>query len=76
MEPITKKRRDGSDKELPWFPSLDDVLREHSLHALELCAGNCTAAARALGVDRKTLYRRLRRWGAISKPAHDTGEVS
>ena len=76
MESITKRRRDGSEKELPWFPSLDDVLKEHSLHALELCAGNCTAAARALGVDRKTLYRRLRRWGAIQKPAPAQDEAS
>jgi len=30
---------------------------------LEACAGNRSEAAKILGVDRKTLYRRLRRWG-------------
>jgi two-component system response regulator HydG len=34
------------------------------LRVLEALAGNKTLAARTLGLDRKTLYRKLERWGA------------
>ncbi len=47
---------------LPELPRLDDVLRTHALHVLDLCRGNRRFAASVLGVDRKTLYRMLRRW--------------
>src|SRR5258706_1212816 len=42
---------------------LDDVARSHVQSVLDACDGNQTHAARALGVDRKTLARSLRRWG-------------
>lgn len=42
---------------------LDEVRRRHVVKILEACAGNRSEAAKILGVDRKTLYRRLRRWG-------------
>lgn len=51
-------------RKLPDLPSLDEVLREHALHVLELCDGSGTRAARVLGIDRKTLYSMLRRWRA------------
>jgi len=38
---------------------LADVEREHIVHTLRAAAGNKTAAARVLGLDRKTLYRKL-----------------
>jgi transcriptional regulator of acetoin/glycerol metabolism len=47
--------------------TLDDVEREHALAVLEAVGGNRAVAARVLGVDRKTLYRRLRRWGIASR---------
>ncbi len=47
--------------------SLDEVRRRHVLVVLEACHGNRSEAAKILGVDRKTLYRRLRRWG-VSEP--------
>ncbi len=43
--------------------SLDEVGREHVRRVLEACHGHQTNAARALGVDRKTLARMMRRWG-------------
>ena len=43
--------------------TLDEVRRRHVVRILEACAGNRSEAAKILGVDRKTLYRRLRRWG-------------
>lgn len=61
-------------RKLPDLPTLDEVLRDHALHVLEQCNGSGTRAARALGIDRKTLYSMLRRWraqGAITRP---TGE--
>lgn len=42
---------------------LSEIERRHILKALELCGGQRALAARVLGVDRKTLYRRLRAYG-------------
>jgi len=43
--------------------TLDAVHREHVWNVLVACHGNQTTAARVLGMDRKTLSRRIRRWG-------------
>ncbi len=40
---------------------LEDVERAHLLRVLEARGGNKSAAARVLGIDRRTLYRKLRR---------------
>ena len=42
---------------------LDEIRRRHVVRVLDACGGNRSEAAKILGVDRKTLYRRLRRWG-------------
>jgi two-component system response regulator HydG len=44
--------------------SLVDLERRHTLRALELLHGNMTRAAKLLGIDRTTLYRRLKRYEA------------
>ena len=49
---------------------LDEVKRAHVKHVLEACGGNRSLAARSLGVDRKTLYRNLARWGLGVAPHH------
>ncbi len=41
---------------------LEEVERRYILHVLESAGGNRTLAARILGLDRKTLYRKLQRW--------------
>jgi transcriptional regulator of acetoin/glycerol metabolism len=46
--------------------TLDEIRRRHVIKVLEACGGNRSEAAKILGVDRKTLYRRLRRWGVDS----------
>ncbi len=48
--------RRGSDPGRP----LADVERDHILRALRAVSGNKAAAARSLGLNRKTLYRKLR----------------
>jgi DNA-binding NtrC family response regulator len=41
---------------------LEEVERRYILRVLEAAAGNKASAARILGLDRKTLYRKLERW--------------
>ncbi len=47
--------------------SLEEVERAHILRVLDIVGGNKTQAARALGLDRKTLYRKLQIYGVISE---------
>ena len=44
------------------LPSLEEVERRYILRVLETVNGSRSTAARILGVDRKTLYRRLERY--------------
>ncbi|MGH7285513.1 MAG: sigma-54-dependent transcriptional regulator [Polyangiaceae bacterium] len=46
---------------------LDEVERRYILRVLDAVAGNKTAAARVLGLERKTLYRKLERYGVDTK---------
>jgi two-component system response regulator HydG len=41
---------------------MEEVERRYMLHVLEAVQGNKTAAARILGIERKTLYRKLERF--------------
>jgi DNA-binding protein Fis len=43
--------------------TLEEIDRRHILHVVEMCGGNRTNAAMVLHIDRKTLYRKLLRWG-------------
>jgi len=49
---------------------LEEIERRYILHVLQSVAGNRTLAARTLGLDRKTLYRKLRQYGLPT----DSGE--
>jgi two-component system response regulator HydG len=42
---------------------IEEVERRYILHVLEAVGGNKTLAARTLGLDRKTLYRKLSQYG-------------
>jgi two-component system response regulator HydG len=52
---------DGND--VPELLTLEEIERRHVLRVLEASHGNRTDAAKVLGLDRKTLYRKLLRWG-------------
>lgn len=43
--------------------TLEEMERRYVLRVLESFKGNKTAAARTLGIERKTLYRKLEAWG-------------
>jgi DNA-binding NtrC family response regulator len=70
MDDLPKKIREdrgshvvvgGDDAEQ--LVSLDEVSRRYILHVLDAVAGNKTTAAKTLGIDRNTLYRRLKQYG-------------
>jgi two-component system response regulator HydG len=44
---------------------MDEIERRYVLRALQAVGGNKTLAAQVLGFDRRTLYRKLERYGAI-----------
>ena len=52
-----------SGTDLPELLTLEEIERRHVLRVLEACKGNRTDAAKILDLDRKTLYRKLLRWG-------------
>jgi DNA-binding protein Fis len=52
----------------PELVPLDEIRRRHVAMVLEACGGNRTNAAQVLNIDRKTLYRKLLRWGLASRP--------
>ncbi len=52
----------GGDDPSELLP-MEEVERRYILRVLEAVAGNKTAAARVLGFERKTLYRKLERFG-------------
>jgi DNA-binding protein Fis len=50
-------------EERPDARSLEDAERAHVLTVLDASGGNRTRAAAILGIDRKTLRRKLQKWG-------------
>ena len=47
--------------------TLEAQEREHILHALQVARGNRTEAARILGIDRVSLWRKLKKLGLSGK---------
>jgi PAS domain S-box-containing protein len=53
----------GSPQEVNEIHTLSQLERETILHSAELCGGNVSAMARALGISRTTMWRKLRKLG-------------
>lgn len=53
----------GPDELVP----MDEIERRYVRHVMERVGGNKSSAARILGFDRKTLYRKLERYGIASE---------
>src|SRR5262249_43812101 len=51
----------GGDEEL--MLSLEEIERRHILRVLQSVGGSRATASERLGIDRKTLYRKLERYG-------------
>lgn len=64
LPPQVAKRTDQAPAtDAPNVPAtLDQLERAHILRTLELVGGNQAQAARLLGIDRRTLYNKLRKW--------------
>jgi two-component system response regulator HydG len=58
----------GGDDPSELLP-MDEVEKRYIVRVLEAVAGNKTAAARILGFERKTLYRKLERFGIDAPPS-------
>ena len=50
---------------------LEEVERRYILRVLEAVGGRRGQAAKVLGLDRKTLYRKLERWGRAGDTSED-----
>jgi transcriptional regulator of acetoin/glycerol metabolism len=55
------------------IPSLDEVERRHITRVLTAAHGNKTLAARILGVDRKTLHRKLSQYARTGSGQAENG---
>ena len=64
VESVRGKLAPEEAEEIEELGSLADVERQHILDVLRSVGGNKALAAKLLGLDRKTLYRRLREYGA------------
>ncbi|MBA2541425.1 MAG: helix-turn-helix domain-containing protein, partial [Deltaproteobacteria bacterium] len=55
---------------------LDEMERRYIRHVLELLRGNKTRAARTLGIDRRSLYRRLEAFEQSAAPPAVTHDAA
>ncbi|MCA8920993.1 MAG: sigma-54-dependent Fis family transcriptional regulator [Planctomycetes bacterium] len=61
----------GNDPDL--LPTLEELERRYAEHVMRVVGGNKTLAAKVLGLDRRTLYRKLERWRLAEPAADDDG---
>jgi DNA-binding NtrC family response regulator len=54
------------NKKIHGTPQLQEVEKNYILSVLEKTGGNQTKASRLLGLDRKTLYLKLKKYGITS----------
>lgn len=75
VEDLPEKIRDYKSTDLtipgleaPEVLTMDEVERRYVIRVLKQLHGNKTMAADLLGVDRRTLYRKLERWDTPDEP--------
>jgi DNA-binding NtrC family response regulator len=70
---VIDKTMDTPRGETGSIPSLDEIERRHITRVLTAAHGNKTLAARILGVDRKTLHRKLSQYArsGADQPGND-----
>jgi DNA-binding NtrC family response regulator len=77
-EKFRESKRKGPEGEESWFedlPKLDELERRYLVHVLGRVEGNRTRAAEILGIDRRTLYRMLERYGIADRPPEDPSDA-
>ena len=52
-----------SSSESPRVATLDEIVRDHILHVLAIHGHHKAKTAQALGIDRTTLWKKLREYG-------------
>jgi DNA-binding NtrC family response regulator len=45
------------------YPTLNEIEQRHISHILKLCDGKCKIASKLLGINRTTLYRKMKKYG-------------
>lgn len=55
--------------------SMDELERRYIIHVLKAVGQNKTTAAKILGLDRKTLYRKLDKYGLSIEPSADEDSI-
>jgi two-component system response regulator HydG len=72
-EALRSAHEDSSESPSRWgseeIVTMDELERRHILQVLERFAGNKSRAAQLLGLDRRTLYRKLELYRAAQKPS-------
>jgi two-component system, NtrC family, response regulator AtoC len=62
-EPLRDRRPSAQAPLFEDLPPLDELEKRYVVHVLKTVAGNRTRAAEVLGIDRRTLYRMMERYG-------------
>jgi transcriptional regulator of acetoin/glycerol metabolism len=70
-------RQDGAsgsnENSAPELGTLDDIERQAIMATLRATGGDRTACARILGIDKSTLYRKLKRYNFVPADDHSEG---
>ena len=63
LQTILQPATDNTSSEAPLILPLDEVERRTLVHALEVTGNNISRAAEALGINRSTFHRKLKKYG-------------